>query len=246
MAQLPLSPMDTHLYWYHRPTDSFASPLSPRHNITPVYHQTSPCFPSQVYPNVHSAPTDPQKFHYPPQIQLPTPQPSRSRVPHPERFLGASCQWVFCNSSRRTPMLACGFSLAYVTLTSLSRLGLQTNMHRGLARPGLDRYIRSSNVRRLFDLFSFPASVTHNVISDTDKRSRITAHPRRVCGPTTSTMLRKLRMFESLSRSSYKARSWSATNSGSCFWSACLLPFSLCRISDLTPHSSFWACLIRP
>ena len=45
----------------------------------------------------------------------------------------------------------------------------------------------------------------------------------------------KSRMFESLSRGSYGARWWLDINSGSCSWSACLLPFSLCPISDLTP-----------
>lgn len=139
--------MDAHLYWHQRPTDSLVAP----HNITPLYHQIPPrYFPNQGYPNAHPAPTDPQRFFRPPQIQPPTPQPSRSRVPHPERFLGASCQWVFCNSSRRTPMLACGLSLSpHIILTSLSLCGLQANKHHGLARPGLDRYLCSSNVRSL-------------------------------------------------------------------------------------------------
>ena len=125
---------------------------------------------------------------------------------------------------------AASFS-SYVILTSLSLSGLQSNKHNGLARPGLDGYICSSDVRRLFESgFRY-----HNVISDTGRQSRITVHLRPVCGPTTSTVLRKLRMFESPSRSSYKARWWSVTSSGRCSWSASLLPFSLHRISDLAP-----------
>jgi hypothetical protein len=93
--------MDAHLYWNHcLPTESFVSPLVP---FTP-FHPPIPIYPVYAAP---PAPHDPLTS----QVQQPTPQPLRgTRVPDPERFLGASCQWVLCNSSKRTPMLAYGFS----------------------------------------------------------------------------------------------------------------------------------------
>ena len=99
--------MDAHSYWYHCQTDGPVFPLAP-HTVAPGYGQTPPCyFPNQTYPG-HLVPPTQQAF-CPPQIERQTPHLSRSRVPNPERFLGASCQWVCCNSARRTPMLACDF-----------------------------------------------------------------------------------------------------------------------------------------
>ena len=103
--KLALSPMDTHLYSIHRPLTESIVPLN-RPRTASSTHQHSPCY-HPSHPNAYAVPPDPKKHPFT-QIQLPAPQPLRARVQNPERFVGASCQWVFCNSSRRTPMLAYG------------------------------------------------------------------------------------------------------------------------------------------
>lgn len=93
---LALSFMDTRLYWNHCPQpQSFVPQNAPNCNL-----------PGQVHPVPNTAPPDPQRYSLTPRPQQPIHQPSRSRVPNPERFLGASCQWVYCNSGEKTPMLA--------------------------------------------------------------------------------------------------------------------------------------------